>query len=283
MFASRAARAAAALSIAACASLTVPRAARAADPARINGSGSALELMKPMLRAYLALHPDARFETSPPLGSSGAVKALLGRALDLAVISRALDPGEAAQGAQARAYGKTPLLMVTHRHVAKKDITTAELEAIYAGRTTTWPDGQPIRLILRPEKEAETRLIAALTPSMGPLLAAARRQPWAIVAVTDPEARDMLARTPGALGAATLTSSMGEGPALNVLSLDGVEGSPRTLADGSYRVAKDVVFVTTGSASPATRALIAFAFSAEGRAVAAGAGVLVTGTDDGAR
>jgi phosphate transport system substrate-binding protein len=240
-------------------------------------------MMKVLLQAYAASHPGERVQMDPPLGSSGALRALLAGVLDVAVVSRPLLPEEVARGALSRAYGRTPLLVVTHPGVRKKDITTAELEQIYSGGRTTWPGCQRIRVILRPEKDIDTKLLRSLSPGMDRAVAVARRQPWAIVAVTDPETYEMVASTPCAIGTASLTSSIVAKRPLNIMSLDGVEGTSRAVAQGSYHLAKDLIFVTTARAPASALAIVDFAFSAEGRAIAEKVGVLITGSGNGAR
>ncbi len=44
--------------------------ARAADPVRLNGSGSALDLMKPLLAAYAAAHPGSPEVASTALSTA---------------------------------------------------------------------------------------------------------------------------------------------------------------------------------------------------------------------
>jgi len=259
-----------------------PRTA-AAEPVRINGSGSGLDLMKPLLEAYAASHREERVRLDAPLGTAGSMQAVLEGALDVAVVSRLPSPEEVARGARAHEYGRTPLLIVTHEAVDKKDVTTAELEEIYSRKRTTWPGGQTIRVILRPVKEANTKILSSVSPGMERADAMLRKLPWALVAVTDPESNDMVARTPGAIGAATLTSTIVGQLPLNRLSLDGIEGTTEALARGKYPLSKHVVFVTTARTPPAALAIIAFACSAQGRSVAAKAGLLVTGCGDPVR
>ncbi|HEX7622086.1 MAG TPA: substrate-binding domain-containing protein [Anaeromyxobacteraceae bacterium] len=252
-------------------------AAWAEAPVRINGSGGALDAMKPLMQAWAAEHPAERLRTNPPLGSSGAAMALLAGALDLAVLGRPLLPAEVARGARGRTYGKTPLILVTHASVRKHDITVAELEAIFSGARLTWPNGRPIRVILRPEKDTNTQLLASLSPGMARADAAARKLPWAIIAVTDHEASQMVARTPGAIGAAALSSLHVEELPLNALTLGGVPGTVETLEQGRYPLARDVILVTTARSAPAALSFVEYAFSTRGRALAARNGVLVTG------
>jgi phosphate transport system substrate-binding protein len=107
-----------------------------------------------------------------------------------------------------------------------------------------------------------------------------RKRPWAIIAVTDPESNRLVAQTPGAVGAATLTSVIVERQPLNRLSLDGVAGTTEAVAKGRYPLAKAIVFVTRARVPPAALAILDFACSAQGRAIAERAGTLVTGCGD---
>jgi phosphate transport system substrate-binding protein len=97
-----------------------------------------------------------------------------------------------------------------------------------------------------------------------------------IIAVTDPEAAEAIAGTAGAFGAASLSTLIVDKPRLNPLSLNGVKGSVRTLADGSYPLAKDIRFIITANESPSARKFLDFVYSAKGRAIAGKSGVLVS-------
>jgi phosphate transport system substrate-binding protein len=248
----------------------------AAEPIRINGSGSALDMMKPLVKAYLKANPDVGIAMEKPLGSSGALKALLAGALDIVVSSKQLKPEEIAKGAQLKGFGRTPFAIVSEKSVPKQDITTRELEAIYAGTTVKWPNGENIRLVLRPREDIDTQILRGLSPGMDSALAASLSRPGMIVAVTDPEAYNTVVRTPGGLGATGLTSIVTEKLPLNVLSLNGVKPTPKNLANGTYPLFKEFGFVTTPRTSPAALKFLNFVYSPQGRSTAAKAGVLVT-------
>ena len=254
-----------------------------AETIRVNGSGSALDMMEPMIKAYARLHPEVRIVMEKPLGSSGALKALLAGALDITVSSKPLKPEEVAQGAQAREYGRTPLMFVTHRNVPRKDIKTRELEEIYAGNVRTWQNGEQLRLILRPEGDIDTTILRGLSPGMDSAITVARRQKGMMIAVTDPESNEAVAKTPGSLGASALTSLLVDRPALNPLSLNGVKATVKTLADGTYPLAKDIRFVTTNKTPPAALKFLEFVYSVQGQAIAEKAGVLCSVHDKGGK
>jgi phosphate transport system substrate-binding protein len=249
--------------------------ASAGDVIRINGSGAPLDMMTLMNDAYLKLHPEIRIEMNKPLGSSGAIKALLGGALDLAVSSKPLTPEQVSQGARTREFGRTPLVIVTERSVPKTDITTGELADIYAGRTRKWPNGEQIRIVLRPLTDVDTAILRGLSPAMSSAVDHAQGHAGMAIAVTDPESNDMVAGIPGAIGASALCSLLVAKLPLNALSLNGAAPSVRTLADRTYPLAKEINFVTRGIPSRAVAGLLEYVYSAAGRSIAEKAGVLV--------
>ena len=256
--------------------LLLPGSSLAKDTIIINGSGSGLDMMKPMITAFQKNNKDITIAMEKPLGSSGAVKALLAGALDLVISSKPLKPEEASKGAELSAYGRTPLVIITEKNVRKSDITTKELEDIYNGKQLTWPSGEPIRLVMRPSEDVDTKVLGALSPGMGNAIKAAQSRPGMIVAVTDPEAYSTVMKTAGGLGASGMTSIITEKLPVASLSLNGVTASPKALANGTYPLFKEISIVTTAKTKPAARKLITFMLSPQGRAIASRVGVFVT-------
>jgi len=255
-----------------------PGLGQAIELVRINGSGSALDLIRPVAESYQRSHRQVRIVLEKPLGSSGAIKALLAGALDLAMSSKPLSAEEAGRGARLRAYGRTPLAIVTEPGVSASDVTTQQLEEIYSGKVTQWPQGGPIRLVLRPQGDVDTLILRALSPGLDQAVSLSQVRPGMLMAVTDPEATALIARTQGALGAAGLASVLGEKLPLKVLTLNGVRPTLGTLASGTYPMAKEISVVTTPRTAAAALAFIDFLFSKSGRTLAEKAGVLVTGS-----
>lgn len=251
--------------------------AHADEIIRINGSGAMLDMMTLHNGAYLKKHPDVRIVMEKPLGSSGAIKALLAGALDLAVSSKTLTPGEARQGARSREYGRTPLVIVTEKSVPKTDITTAELEEIYLGKARVWANGKKIRIVLRPMADIDTVILRGLSPGMDRALNFAHAREGMVTAVTDPELIEAVSRMPGTIGASALCSLLVRKPPLKSLSLNGVIPTAKALAERRYPLAKSVRFVTTGNPSRAVTEYLGFLYSAQGRAIAERAGVVTDG------
>jgi phosphate transport system substrate-binding protein len=256
--------------------IAFPGIGMATETITINGSGSALDMMKPMIAAFQKSNKSVRISMDKPLGSSGAVKALLAGALDLVLSSKPLKPEEIAKGAQLQVYGKTPLVIISEKNVRKGNITTTELGDIYFGKTSIWPSGEAIRLVMRPSEDIDSKIIAALSPGMTAAMHAAHSRPGMLVAVTDPEAYTAVSKTPGGLGATGLTSIITEKLPVTSMTLNGITASPQALAKGSYPLAKEISIVTTPKTSRAAQKLISFMHSPQGRSIADKAGVLVT-------
>jgi phosphate transport system substrate-binding protein len=245
---------------------------------RINGTGSGITLLKPIAEAYRRAHPDVRIDLGKPLGSSGAIKALLAGALDVAISSKPLTPEDHAKGARLWTYGKTPLALVAEADVPVAGLTTRQLEDVLAGRMTRWPQGTALRLVLRPEGDADTQILRAFSPAMNQAMSLAQARPGMLLAVTDPEATVLISRTPGACGVSGLASILGDGFPLKILSFNGVHPTPAALANGTYPLAKDLHVVITARTSEAALAFVDFLYSPQGRALAQTAGVWVIAT-----
>ncbi|GFE56987.1 substrate-binding domain-containing protein [Geobacter sp. AOG1] len=241
---------------------------------RVGGAGSGLGVMKIIAEAFEKSHPDIKITVMPNLGSSGGIKALLHGAVDVAISGRALKAEELKGGAVAVECARTPFVFVTNKNVDKADLTTRELEAIYAGQQLTWPDGTRIRLILRPAGDTDTTIVSSISKGMEQAVKAANARQTMILAVTDQEAVDMVSKTPGALSGSTLTQIETEKHPVKVLSYNGIKPTSETLATRSYPLVKPIYLVSTPKTSAPALQFVQFVRSARGRAILAKSGAL---------
>jgi len=259
-----------------CAAGSMP--AQVTDTIRVNGSGSAMSMLKPLAEAYQHSNRHVEIVLGKPLGSSGAIKALLAGAIDIAMSSKPLPAEDSAMGARHFTYGKTPLAIVVEREVPVTDLSSAQLEDIFAGRMTRWGQGPALRLVLRPEGDVDTQILRNVSAAMNQAVSQAQARPGMLVAVADPEATALISRIPGGFGVSGLASALGDGFPLKLLTLNGVSPTTAMLANGTYPLAKDIHIVITAKATPAAMAFITFVYSKPGRALAQKAGVWVTAT-----
>ena len=251
-------------------------AAGAAKKIRIGGTGTALATMKLLGEQFRKKHPDITIAVLPSLGSSGGIKALLGGELDIAISYREPSGDEQNKGLASIEYAKTPFVFLTHKTNILSNITLQEVADIYNGKTITWPDDTPVRLILRPAGEANTKILQSISEDMNRAVQNSFKRSGLNIAVNDQENVDLIERLPGSFGAGSLCQLISEKRTLNILSLNGVKPSVRTLADGTYPYFKDLYIITGPRSSPLARQFIDFVFSPSGRSILGKTGHLVT-------
>ncbi|HEY7528093.1 MAG TPA: substrate-binding domain-containing protein [Candidatus Deferrimicrobiaceae bacterium] len=247
--------------------LTAGSAPARGETIRISGTGGSMETMKLLAAAFRKVHPEIHIVNLPNVGSSAAIKAVLAGALDVGVTSRPLTADEERRGAVQHQFAITPLVIATGPRTRASGLTTGQLAEIYAGSITTWPDGSPIRLVLRPEGDSDTLTLRRLSHDLDRALKAALANKRMPVAMTDQDSADMLERVSGALGTVTLAQIFTEKRAVKMLSLNGVAPTLESLKDGSYPLSKTLYLVTRGVPSSPAGLLVNYTRSAAGRAL----------------
>lgn len=238
-----------------------------AETIKIGGTGVALGAMQLLAETFQKAHPDAKVVIVPGLGSGGGKKALLGGAIDVAVTSKGGKAREKLEGAVAVLYGRSPFVFATAKKNPVSALTTKDIIEIWSGRMTTWPNGQRLRLILRPESDTDTDVLKSISPAMAESVKAALTRPGIKMAVTDNESADAIESTPGALGTSLLALIIAEKRSLKPLLLNGVEGTPKTIADGSYPYFRSLYLMTRRQPSDLARQFVSFVVSARGREI----------------
>ncbi len=237
--------------------------ATAADTVTIGGTGSTLGDMKLLGDAYMRTHPDTKIVVLPYLGNVGGIKALRAGATDISLTTAPLSPEEVAAGLVAIPYAKTALAFGTRPDTPIDGVTTAWLIDVYRGVVTQWPNGKPIRLMLRPAHDSDMKILFAFSDAMKKAMQAALERPGLLIIDNAQEAGKNLARLEGSLGSTTLAQSKSEQLAVKLLALDGVVPTAEAVASGQYPLVKHFFHVTRPDASAATRDFIAFLKSAE--------------------
>jgi len=245
---------------------------RAEDLIRVGGSGSGLGAMRLLAEAYERSHPGVKFKIFPSLGSSGGIKALLDGAIDIAISSRQLKDSEKMSKAIVLEYAKTPFIFITNSGTDIADLTEVELEKIYAGDMKTWPNGELIRPVLRPEADTDTSILKGISPTIERALKEALSRQGMIFAVTDQECAEKVENVKGSIGASTLTQIITEKRQVKVLSFNGIKPSLKALEDGSYPLYKRLNIVIAASASEKTSKFVDFVRSKTGRKILEDAG-----------
>ncbi len=230
----------------------------AAETLKIGGTGGDLGTMRQLGDAFELWHTDVTVEVVPSLGSSGGIRAVVASVIDLSISARPLKDEEIAAGVTAKPYAITALVAVTTGGVGVSNLTLAELAEIYSGTRKNWPDGSPIRLILRDEGETDTRLIKEQAPELAQPLDDASIRRGILIGPSDQQAADLLESVPRSMGFLSLSLILAEDRPLMVLDLDGVKATSQTIASGQYGLVKTFYLVSGLNMSPAAHAFIDF-------------------------
>jgi len=233
----------------------------------IGGSGAAIGTMELLAIEFHTRHPDIWITTAPSLGSRGGINAVLDGVIGLAVTSRALHEDERKRGSVEIEYARTPFVIAVSTQSGINAITKRELAEIYSGKMTAWPDGSPVRVVLRPVSDIDSEMIKNMSPEIRRGVQAALARPGVRLSVNDQDAAGDLEKIPGAIGPSTLALIKSESRALRALKLDGMEPTPANAASGAYPYYKSLFLVTGAKRSAAVERFIGFVHSPEGRKI----------------
>jgi len=244
-----------------------------ADTIQIGGTGSATVLMQRLGAAFEAKETGTTVEVIPGLGSSGGIAAVLDGVLDLAVSARPLKPAET--GLTEIVAVRTPYGLASS-NPKPGNIAKADVAAFFSEPAATWPDGSPVRVILRPKSESDTALLGETFPEMLAAIEQVRTRIDVPVAATDQDNLEMATSISGSLVGTSLAQMKTENyePHLRFLTIDGVEPTLENLENGTYPYFKPYRFVFTDQPTPLVRRFMAFLESSEGVSLLREAGSL---------
>jgi phosphate transport system substrate-binding protein len=252
--------------------------AGAAETIKIGGTGSALGSMTLIAEAYMRAHPDRTVVVLPSLGIIGGMRALRTDVIAICLSADPLSPEEKAEGMVSVPYAKSALGFATRPDTPVEGVTADWLADVYRGTITQWPNGKPIRLVLRPAHDSDTKIASGYSESMRQAIAAALERPGLLIEDTAQSAARKLAQLEGSLGTANQTQIKSEQLALKLLSIDGVAPGVETIAAGRYRLVRTLYHVTRPDAPAAVRDFIAFIGSEEAAGLLTSTGNIAVAT-----
>lgn len=215
---------------------------------RIGGVGSVTPILKRLAATYEQQHPGFRVQVvEPPLGSSGSVRALEAGKLEVAVTGRVLTPQERGN---VTPWVRTPLVLATS-YLKATGLSLKQVADAYAGRMTTWPDGQPLRLVLRSAFESETLQLKALSPEVAQAVDAALQRRDLPVPDNDLAALELIQRVQGSLGSSSLGLMLSTQAKARALPIEGREPTLAHLLSGAYPWSRSYHLVQPAQASHA--------------------------------
>lgn len=248
--------------------IVVASGAAAAETLVMGGTGLAIGLARELADVYGADHPEVLLEVLDSLGSSGGIRAVAGGTLALAFSARPLHDDEKAQGLEDIPILRTPYVLAVSSDVGDDlDLSSDDIRHGYDGRLTAWPDGTPMRFVVRNESDSSTQILEQRFEGLGPILDRARQARGALVAYTDQESMDLAEQTPGTVTTAALLAILAEGRRLRPIAIDGIAPTVDNLRTGRYSMDVTLQVVLGPQSGDGARDFVAFVQSDTGRDV----------------
>lgn len=251
--------------------MLVASSAMAQTTIKVDGSTTVLPIMQKMVEVYMKANPSVKFTVSGG-GSGNGIKALIDKATDVCMASRAMKDKEIEQAkekgvaANKIVLAVDALIPVVNPANKLADATLDQLKDIYMGKITTWKDlgGEgPIVVISRDTSsgtyESWEELVmkkekvfpgALLQASSGAVVQAVSKNKNAI----------------GYVGYGYLDAST------KPLKVGGVEGNAETAISGKYPISRELYLYTNGAPEGEIKKFVDFALSPAGQAVVKEAG-----------
>lgn len=234
----------------------------AEEVVRIGGTGMGTLLIEHLIDDYRKTHPDAQIKAmQPPLGSSGGLRALAAQAIDIVVVAARRDlPPALDDPANTRRlpWVTTPFVFTGHDLGHTPSLTLEQVADIYRGHTVEWPDGKPVRLITRTEREFDTHALRAMSPGMNEAISIATQRKGIPFAENDVVNEQLLESVPASFGAVGLGQLLLAASPLKPLAINGVRPTPENLLNGSYPYEKPLYLVFAKTPSAAASAFLAY-------------------------
>jgi phosphate transport system substrate-binding protein len=245
--------------------LTMTATAVAAQTIKVDGSTGAMPLVAALAKAYEAKTPSLKIEIGTGLGTKARIEAVNAGSIDVAVASHGLKTDDLIkQGMSVDKIARTPVVLGANASVPIADLSQTQVCGIYSGALTNWQAaGGPdlaIAARTRPDSEVDAEVVRDGIACLKNL----KMSDAVKVMQRGGDMAKELAATTGAIGMTTTTVVEQSGGKIKALSLDGVAPTEANVAAEKYRLVREVFLVAKGTASPATKAFLAFVKSADG-------------------
>jgi phosphate transport system substrate-binding protein len=234
----------------------------------ISGTGSSIGTMQLMAKGFQKKHPGVKVNVLPSIGTTGGIKAVNEDKIDIGLSYRPLKPEERSEKIIEEPYGLTAFIFGVQYSNPIKGLTLAQIEEIYSGKRNTWPDGTPIRVILRPLSDGFSAFLAGINPGLKSASEKAHSIPGLFVGNTDQDAARQIERTPGSFGTTSLSLVAAEKRKIKALSVNGATPTLSNVSTGKYPYAMtlSLVYKKDNYKGP-VKDFIEYVFSREGQKI----------------
>jgi len=144
-----------------------------AEDLTVVGTGDGVSALKGIADAFTAT-AGVKVVIPESIGSGGGIKAVGADEAKIARVARKLKEKEAAQGLVYTPYAKMPVVFFVHSGVAVDNLTTQQVNDIYAGKITEWKAAgggdQKIRVVRREDGDSSLEALKESFPGFKDLV-----------------------------------------------------------------------------------------------------------------
>lgn len=227
----------------------------------VSGSSTIAPLMAEIGKRFEEKHPGVRVDVQAGGSSRGIQDARSGLAA-VGMVSRSLHPDE--NDLTPFVIANDGIAMIVHADNPLQDISSAQVVALYTGRTADWSAlGAGTGRVVKVHKAEGRSTLELFLKHFG--LDNADVHPDLVIG-DNQQGIKSVAGNPLAIGYVSIGSAEYEvmqGVPIKLLALDSHPASTQSLLDGSYPLSRELNLVVRGEPDANTQALLAFARSSE--------------------
>lgn len=254
---------------------------------KVTGSNTVTPLTTVWAEWFMKLHPGVNIAVSGP-GSGAGIAALINGTTDVTQVSREIKPKELEQAADkgVNPYEITvaidALSVVVHPSNPVSELSFAQLSDIYTGKITSWKEvggeDTPLVALARDTSSGTHLYFKENVVQMKGLPAEDKSleySPDVLLLPSTEEGIVEVAKNPGAIfypGLGYLTDEVKAVAVRKTADDPAVMPGQETALDGSYPIARPLLFYTDGEPAGVVKAFIDYCLSGEGQQKVAGVG-----------
>jgi phosphate transport system substrate-binding protein len=232
-----------------------------------SGSTTVLPIAQAAAEAFMNQHPEINISVRGG-GSGVGIAALQNGTVDIANSSRMIKSKEVSacksKGINPVGYAvaNDGIALVVNKANNVKNITIAQIKAIYTGKIKNWKElGGPSLPIVVISRDVSSGTFEVFNEKA---LGGAKIDPSAQLLASNNAVVTTVTSTPGAIGYAGL-GYVNE--SVNLVSVENVTPSEATVKNGSYKLARKLYMYTNGAAKGDVNTFIGFIQSSAGQAI----------------
>lgn len=211
--------------------------ANAATPLRLAGSGSTVAPLRMAIAACQRAGQSLDVQVEQGIGSSGGLRALSDGAIDAALVSRQLAPGESKAAWAVVQYARAPVTFASLPN-GFDGSDGKILLGLLAGHSPRWPSGLPLMWLLREPGDSGHRVMAGGNPEFAELERQARALATAQIYFHDRSMHAALLTAEGTVGIVDASAVRAEGLPLQLYRWGAVPPDAAAVASGAWPFVK---------------------------------------------